>query len=77
MYRYSICSICDEEIFEEQCSALEKHIPDLKKVKTRTDVDGSKIQEYIVNNKQISVHNSVYLNEVYIQSEIDLDIIFE
>ena len=77
MNRYSICSVCDEEIFEKQCSALEKHIPDLKEVQTHTDVDGSKIKEYILNNKKISVHNSVYLNEVYIQSEVDLDEIFK
>lgn len=76
MFRYSICNVSDKEIFENQCLALERNIKDLHKGKQLMDVDGSIVQYYSLGDKIITVHNSIYLNEVYIQSEFDLNIHF-
>lgn len=73
MYEYTICSCADEEIFYRQCKALEKHIQGLIKGRKLTDVDGSLIQVYYLNGKDIVVHNSRYIDSVYISSEVDLE----
>lgn len=72
MFRYTICNQADGEIFEKQCSALEKNIPNIRKSESLTDVDESQIQEYRLAGKKIKVVNSYYTNEVYVKSEIDL-----
>lgn len=72
MYEYNICNQADEEIFNKQCEALEKHIPDLKKGNLLSNIDGSKIQIYFLHSKKITVHNSFYIGAVFVQSEADI-----
>lgn len=72
MFEYMICNMADKEVFEKQCAALEKNIPDLKKEKRLQDVDDSEIQIYNLSGKKICVYNSYYLNEVYVRSDVDL-----
>lgn len=72
MYEYNICNQADEEIFLKQCAALEKNVPNIKKGELLTDVDESQIQKYLLDDKEINVHNSNYENEVYIKSEVEL-----
>lgn len=72
MFDYTICNQPDLDIFKRQCQALEKHISGLNKGKLLTDVDGSQIQFYSLDEKSITVHNSYYIGAVYISSEIDL-----
>lgn len=73
MFEYLICNIADKETFKRQCLALEKNIKELRKDKQLVDVDGSIIQSYFLDDKKVTVYNSFYLNEVYIQSEFDLE----
>lgn len=77
MFEYSICNQADNDIFIRQCSALEKRIPDLIKEKFLDDVDGSHTQIYSLNGKKVSVHNSYYIDAVYVQSEIELQQYFD
>lgn len=72
MFEYNICNQADEEIFNKQCDALEKHIPNLEKGNLLVDVDGSKTQMYALNSKGITVHNSFYVGAVFVKSEIDI-----
>lgn len=72
MIRYAICNQCDEEIFYKQCKALEMKIPGIEKKELLHDVDDSKTQIYNLKHSVIYVHNSYYLNEVYVESDIDL-----
>lgn len=67
-----ICNQADRNIFKKQCLALEKNIPDLQKMECLQDVDGSETQIYYIEEYKICVHNSKYLNEVYIESETDI-----
>lgn len=71
-YKYNICTIADKEIFDKQCAAFEKHIPDIEKSDLLTDVDGSQTQIYTLHGKKITVHNSYYIGAVYVSSETEL-----
>lgn len=73
MFHYNICTEPDEEIFQKQCVALEKHIPDIQKSTLLNDVDDSKTQIYYLHNKKITVHNSYYIGAVYVDSEVTLE----
>lgn len=77
MNRILICDQADEAIFLRQCSALEQNIPGIEKVKLLHDVDGSKTQIYRVSESRVLVHNSYYMDEVYIETEVDLKQYFE
>ncbi len=72
MYEYNICNEADEQIFIKQCMAIEKNIPEIKKLEILTDVDESKIQKYLLNGKEIKVYNSYDIDAVYIESEVEL-----
>lgn len=77
MFEYNICNQADEVIFEKQCLALEKNIPNLVKGNVLIDVDGSKIQPYSLKGSKIIVYNSTYLDEVYVKSEVELEQYFK
>ena len=77
MFSYNICTQADKDIFEKQCKALEKNIPEIQKGKKLEDVDGSETQLYVVNGKHIKVHNSYYIDAVFIDSEIELESYFD
>ena len=76
MFDYTICKAPDSDIFLRQCKALEKNIPDLKKIEILIDIDGSQIVVYFKDGKKVTVHNSYYVGAVYIQSEFDLTTFF-
>lgn len=71
-YDYNICTVADDDIFIRQCKALEKHIPGLVKDELLRDVDGSQVQIYYLNEQRLSVHNSYYIDAVFIKSEFDI-----
>lgn len=77
MFEYNICNQADEMIFEKQCLALEKNIPNLVKEDLLIDVDGSKIQPYNLKDSKIKVYNSTYLDAVYIKSDVELEQYFK
>ena len=72
MHIYTICNFADEEIFYKQCIAIEKRLQPLEKEEILEDVDGTKIQLYKFEKHAIKVVNSLYENEVYVESEIDI-----
>ena len=39
MFHYSICNIADESVFQKQCKALEKFVPQIRKEELLHDVD--------------------------------------
>ena len=72
MYHYSICNVADEVIFQKQCRALEIHLQHFVKGERLEDVDGSLTQQNVKSGKIITVHNSKYIDAVYIDSEVEL-----
>lgn len=71
-YEYMICNTADEGLYEKQCTAIEKHVPGIKKQEELIDVDGSRIQRYIYNGEEIVVINSIYENELIVKSTEDI-----
>lgn len=77
MYSYEICNQPDKKLFEKQCLALEKHIPNLIVGKLLEDVDGSQTQLYTKDGAKIVVCNNEYIGALYVDSEIDLEQFFK
>ncbi len=73
MYHYNVCTEADKNIFIKQCSALEKHIPNIVKKQLLNDIDGSETQIYELNGSKITVHNSFYVGAVYVDSDVELE----
>lgn len=76
MYEYTICNQPDKEIYEKQCMALEKRVPDILLVSALHDVDDSQKNIYSVNDKKVTVANDYYIGGVFVTSEIELEQFF-
>ncbi len=77
MFEYNICTNPNEDIYKKQCKALEKNIPNIKKIRELHDVDDTKIMIYEKDGKEIIVKNSYYVGAVFIESEIELEQFFK
>jgi hypothetical protein len=75
-YNYVICTRADYDTYRKQCAALEKHVPDLVKEKELHDVDDSRYQHYWYGDQEIRVCNSTYLDELFVESDIELQQFF-
>lgn len=76
MFEYWICNEADDAIFEKQCNAIEKNVTPLEKGRLLKDVDGSLIQIYAYQGKEILIYSDHFINEVYIKSEVQLEQFF-
>ncbi len=61
----------DNNAFEKCCKGIEKGLI-LSKEKLLIDVEGTLIQNYLINGKKIKVVNDYYVDAVYVDSEVDL-----
>ena len=71
-FSYTVATNVDDVVFSDYCAMLEKNVAGIRKEKTLIDVDGSETQIYHCNGKEIVVHNSCYIDAVYIDSQVDL-----
>jgi hypothetical protein len=72
-YFYSVDDSNDEEVFENQCSVLEEHIPGLTKGELLNGENGEKIQEFLLDEKHLWLINNYESKNMYMDSEFDLD----
>ena len=72
MFDYTICNMPDAVLFEKQCRALEKHIPQLTAEPILEDVDGTLIQSYRHPRGEVTVRNDMYIGALWVESEFDL-----
>lgn len=77
IYDYTIFPNNSPQKFDECCKKIEKEFSDLYKNKLLIDVDGSLIQTYKYNGKDIDVYDDYDVGAVYVKSEIDLDNLFK
>lgn len=77
MYDYNISSTNSKAKFRQACELIEKEYPTCIKNEPLLDVDGSMIQTYTINDKDIDVHNDYEIGAVYVKSEIKLNIQFK
>ena len=76
-YDYTVYPDNNPKKFKEICGIIEKAYPKAEKKKLLIDVDGSTIQTYTVQGKDIDIYDDYDVGAVYVQSEIDLGAIFE
>ena len=62
--------------FKEACKKIDVNFPEFVKEQLLVDVDGSTIQLYVHENKNVAVYDDYDVGAVYVQSEIDLGNIF-
>ena len=77
MYDYNICLENSVEEFEKVCKRIEQAFPDVKKMNILEDVDGSLVQTYVKDGKEIDVHNDYEVGAIFIKSEMDIAFIME
>jgi hypothetical protein len=72
MFNYNVYAENSIEEFRKVCERIEKAFPNVEKLKILIDVDGSTVQTYVENGKDIDVYNDYEVGAVYIKSEIDI-----
>ena len=73
MFSYTICYNFNTECFFRTCKALEKRIPNIKKICSYHDVDDSRMQAYVADGNHITVYNDYPTDVVCIKSEQDIE----
>ena len=76
MIKYNVHNVADNKKFKMACDKIESNIKDLS-IETLIDVDGSIIRTYNSDNGRIEVYNDYEVDAVYIDSEINLDGLFQ
>ena len=77
MFKYTIHKQADRKIFYNVCRQIEYILKDLNAEKPLIDVDGSVIQIYYSGRDKIKVYNDYEVDAVYIDSEVNLDKLFQ
>ena len=72
MFDYNVYAENSVEEFKKACERVEKAFPDAEKLEILVDVDGSTVQTYVKDGKDIDVHNDYEVGAVFIKSEIDI-----
>ena len=75
-FDYTIFKDNSQSEFKKACKLIERSFHDAKKNKLLIDVDGSTIQTYTKDGKDIDVYDDYDVGAVFVKSEIDLDNIF-
>lgn len=71
LYEHMICNQADDDIFRRQCKALEENIPGLVKGELIQVFDLDR-QIYSLNAAEVVVENDLYIDGVFIRSDVDL-----
>ena len=76
MFDYTILPDNSPKKFKEACKLIEMAYLNAIKKKFLIDVDGSTIQTYTIDDKDIDVFDDYDVGAVYVRSEIDLSELF-
>lgn len=76
MFDYNISKENSKVKFKETCDKIESKFPSAFKRKLLVDVDGTTIQTYTLDEKDIDVFNDYDVGAVFVKSEIDLTELF-
>ena len=76
MFDYNIFPNNSSAEFKKACAVIERAYPDAIKKKLLVDVDGTTIQTYSFNGKDIDVYDDYDIGAVFVKSEINLNTIF-
>lgn len=76
MFTYNVYREASNSEFIKACKRIEAIIAGIKRKPILIDVDGTTIQLYDYEGKEIKVMNDYEVDAVYVDSEIDLNRIF-
>lgn len=76
MFDYNVFSENSSSEFKKACAIIERTYPDAIKKRLLVDVDGTTIQTYSYNGKNIDVYDDYDIGAVFVKSEINLNSIF-
>lgn len=76
-FDYNICPDNSPEAFKDACRKIESHFANLQKEKLLVDVDGTTIQVYAEQGKEIVVTDDYDIGAVFVQSEVSLNAVWE
>lgn len=72
-YEYDIFPENSSKEFRTACLKIEKAYPNLEKELLLTDVDGSKIQIYHIQNRNVVVYDDYEVGAIYALSDFDIN----
>lgn len=72
MFDYNIHTDNSPEEFKKTCEKIRKAYPNAKEQKLLVDVDGTTIQTFTQDGKDIDVYDDYDVGAVYVKSEIEL-----
>lgn len=71
-YDYNIFPDNNPEKFKETCQEIQSKYPQAVKKDLLVDVDGSTIQVFVIDGKEIAVYDDYDIGAVFVKSEIEL-----
>ena len=71
MYDYTLSKTIDNDVFIAACRKIEKYFG-IDYIKPLIDVDGSLIAIYTVDGNNIRIDLDVFIDAVFVTSDIDL-----
>ena len=74
MFDYTVCKNNSTDEFKKACKKIKEAFPNATVQKLLIDVDGSIIQTFTQDGKDIDVYNDYEVGAVYVKSEIELKI---
>lgn len=77
MYEYNIHPDNSPELFIMISNLIERSLPDFEKKKLLVDVDGTTIQTFSKNGKDIDIYDDYDVGAVFVKSEVDIGYILE
>lgn len=76
MFDYTLFPDNSQDKFKAACEKLRRSFPKAEKQKLLVDVDGTTIQTFTIDGKEIDVYDDYDIGAVYIKSQINLDYLF-
>lgn len=77
MFEYNIDTENNPQKALQACKVIEKAFPNAKQKPLLEDVDGSTIQTYVIDGKEVDVYDDYWIGAVYVKSEFNLDNLFK
>ncbi len=72
-YDYTISSDNSPQIFNDTCKKIGDNYSNAIRKKMLVDVDGTTIQEFLIDGKRTIVYDDYDIGIVFVQSEVNLD----
>lgn len=72
-YDYTIHTENSPQKFKAACELISEKFPDAHKSDLLVDVDGTTIQTFVYNDKDIDVYDDYDVGAVYVKSQIPLN----